>query len=304
VVLEERRMRTDATPTGTVQEAFTAMVWEAHPYSWPIIGWPSDITQVTRDQADAFFTTYYAPNNITAILVGDFKAEEAYATVERYFGGIPANSKAAPQVTTLEPPQTAEQRMVAEVESNPELAAAYKTVPSVHKDAPALEVLAAILSGASGRLDRSLVREQKVAVYAGAFSQAQKYGGLFYLFAGPPPELRADGLESPLFKEIAKIQEGGVTERELQKVKNQAQAAAYTRMESSEQLRDQLAEAESAGSYRDFLDYPARIQAVTREDVQRVARQYLVPEKRNTLVLRRKMATTAPEGSAQVQETK
>jgi len=303
VVLEERRQRTDATPTGVVQEAFTAMTWEAHPYSWPVIGWPSDITQVTRDQADAFFATYYAPNNITAILVGDFKAEEAFAMVEKYFGGIPANPKTAPQVTTLEPPQAAEQRLVADVDSNPELTTTYKTVPSVHKDAPALEALASILNGPSGRLDRSLVREQKVAVAAGVFSQAQKFGGLFYVFAVPPPETKPENLEPALFKEITKIQESGVTERELQKVKNQAQAAAYTRMESSEQLRDQLAEAESAGSYRDFLDYPARIQAVTREDIQRVARQYLVPEKRNTLVLHRKMATSAPDGSAPAQET-
>lgn len=295
VVLEERRQRTDATPTGRIHESFLAMVWEAHPYSWPVIGWPSDITQVTRDQADAFFATYYAANNITLVLVGDFKAEEAFALVQKYFAGIPASPRPAPQVTTLEPPQGAEQRMVADVEATPSVMAAYKTVPVVHKDAPALHVLSAILNGASGRLERRLVRAQKVAVYAGSYSQAQKYGGLFYLMAAPLPGMKPEDTEPALFKEVQDIQEGGVSAVELQRVKNQFQAETYTRMESSEALRDQLAEAEAVGSHRDFLDYPARLQAVTREDVQRVARQYLVPEKRNTLVLRRKTAATAQE---------
>jgi len=304
VVLEERRQRTDATPTGAAMEAFMATVWKALPYSWPVLGWPSDITHVSRDQADAFFATYYTPSNITVILVGDFKVDEAFATVAKYFGGIPTHPKAVPQMTTLEPLQVAEQRMVAEVESNPMVLAVFKTVPSVHRDAPALDVLAAILNGASGRLERSLIREQKVAVFAGAFSQPQKYGGLFYLMASPPPGLKPEDLEPALFKEIVKIQVSGVSERELQKVKNQAQAAAYTRMENGDQLRDQLAEAESAGSYRDFLEYPEKIQAITREDLQRVAAQYFVPDKRNTLVLHRKTAITASEVPTQAQETK
>ena len=104
VVLEERRLRTDATPTGKAFEAFQALLWKAVPYTWPVIGWISDITQLNREQANAFFATYYAPNNLTAILVGDFQSAEALPLLERYFGRIPANPKGVPQVITPPPP--------------------------------------------------------------------------------------------------------------------------------------------------------------------------------------------------------
>ena len=103
VILEERRQTLESRPGGVVGEAFNAMTWMASPYHWEVIGWPSDISQVTREQANEFFATYYAPNNITAILVGDFDADAAYALAEKYFGRIPANPKGVPEVITLEP---------------------------------------------------------------------------------------------------------------------------------------------------------------------------------------------------------
>jgi predicted Zn-dependent peptidase len=290
VVLEERRMRVDATPTGRAEESFNAMIWQAHPYSWPVIGWPSDITTVTRDQADLFFKTYYAPNNITLVLVGDFKTDEAYRTVERYFAGIPANPVPPPKVTTLEPPQGGEQRMVTEADAEPFVTIAHKTVPSVHKDAAPLRVLAAILEGASGRLNRNLVLAKGVAVDTGAASRGMKFGGLFYLEAVPAPGHTPEEAETLLLAELRAIQEKGVSEHELQKIKNQIAAGVYARLENNDALRDQLAEAEAAGSYKDFMDDPDRLQAVTREDVQRVALAYFAPSNRSTLVVHRKEA--------------
>ena len=119
VILEERRQTLESRPGGTVDEAFNAMTWMAHPYSWEVIGWPSDISQVTREQGSEFFATYYAPNNITAILVGDLDVEKTWALAQKYLGRIPANPKGVPEVITLEPTQPAEQRMVAEVERTP-----------------------------------------------------------------------------------------------------------------------------------------------------------------------------------------
>ena len=290
VVLEERRLRTDATPTGRFHESFNAMIWQASPYSWPVIGWPSDITTVTQDQADIFFSTYYAPNNLTVILVGDINPEEATAMVQRYFGGIPANAKTPPKVTTLEPPQVAEQRLIATADATPMVIAAYKAVPSVHRDAAALDVLGSILNGQSGRLNRELVLRKRVAVGTEAIDRTQKFGGVFYLVGIPAPGHTPEELEILLYQEVTRIQTEGISEHELQKVKNQVQAATIARMENNDSLRDQLAEAEGAGSYRDFLDEPARLQAVTREDVQRVARQYFSPENRNTMLIHRKEA--------------
>jgi len=116
------------------------------------------------------------------------------------------------------------------------------------------------------------------------------FGGVFYLVGIPAPGHTPEEVEGLLLKELDRIKTEGVTDLELQKVKNQVQAGTYARMEDNGELRDQLAEAEGAGSYKDFLDEPARLAAVTREDVQRVARQYFVPENRNTMVIHRKEA--------------
>ena len=293
VVLEERRLRTDATPTGKAFEAFQALLWKAVPYTWPVIGWISDITQLNREQANAFFATYYAPNNLTAILVGDFQSAEALPLLERYFGRIPANPKGVPQVITQEPPQIAEQRMSVEVEANPMLVAAYKAVPGVHKDAAALDVLGAVLNGQSGRLHKSLVLNQKLATSAGAELNGMKFGGIFYLEAMPVPERQPEDVEPALYAEVEKLAREGVSEHELQKVKNQVQAEAFTRMENTGRLRDALAEAEGAGTYRDYLEETARLQAVTNEDVQRVARTYFTKENRNVMLVHRK---ATPQG--------
>jgi predicted Zn-dependent peptidase len=290
VVLEERRMRVEATPAGKAMETFQALQWQASPYSWPVIGWPSDISSLTRDQADAFFATYYAPGNITLILVGDFKADEAMATVTRYFGRIPAHPASPPAVTVLEPPQGGEQRLVAEADATPFVMIAQKAVSAVHRDAAALDVLAGVLNGDSGRLHRSLVQAKGAAVQAGAGFEGMRYGGTFRLFAAPAPGRALEEVEGLLLAEVRSIQEKGVSAHELQKVKNQIAAYRYRRMESNAELRNQLAEAESAGSYRDFLEEPRLLQAVTREDVQRAARTYFAVDNRNTLVVRRKEA--------------
>src|SRR3954466_3904964 len=111
VVFEERRMRTDSTPLGKFGELFESMVWESHPYHWPTVGWPSDIPAITKAQADEFYSLYYAPQNITLILAGDFKAADAMKLATSYFGRIPRGKAQAPDVVTLEVKQTAEKRM-------------------------------------------------------------------------------------------------------------------------------------------------------------------------------------------------
>ncbi len=313
VIQEERRQTLESRPDGLVSEAFQAMTWMAAPYHWQVIGWPSDIATVTREAANAFFATYYAPNNLTAILVGDFDPAKAHALAEKYFSRVPANPKGVPEVTTLEPSQPAEQRMIAEVESSPSFQVEYKTVPGVHKDAPALQVLAGVLSGAgggmgggprggggggmraSGRLTKALVLDRKIATSASASSRGQKYGGLFSLRATPAPGRRPEELEPLLYAELDRIGKDGITDEELARYKNAQQVAQYGRFESNTGIREALAQAVSGGDWRDLLEQPRRIQAVTKEDVQRVARQYFPKEARNVLIMTRKGAP--PEGS-------
>ena len=310
VILEERRQTLESRPGGIVGEAFNAMTWAANTYHWEVIGWPSDIAQVTREQANTFFATYYAPNNITAVLVGDFNPVQATALAERYFGRIPANPKGVPELITLEPAQPAEQRMLAEVETTPSIQVEFKTVSAVHKDAAALQALAGILGGApafmsrpgagggrppSGRLNKALVLEQKNATQASASFRGQKLGGTFSLRATPVAGKSPADLEPLLYAELARVAKDGVTEEELQRYKKATQVGLWSRLETNAGIRETLAQVLAVGTVADFQAAQDRTQAVTREDVQRVAQTCFPREGRNVLLTTRKQAK-APEG--------
>ena len=128
VVFEERRMRTDSTPLGKFAESFESLFWESHPYGWPVIGWPSDIPAISKAQADEFYGLYYAPQNITLMLVGDFDANQAEQLAAKYFSRIPRGKAEPPDVVTLEVKQVAEKRMYAEAETNPQVDIYWHTV--------------------------------------------------------------------------------------------------------------------------------------------------------------------------------
>ena len=152
VVFEERRLGVESTPLGKYDEALNALFWEASPYKWPVVGWASDIPMYTLAQAKEYFATYYAPNNLTGVLAGDFRAAEVKTLLERYFGRIPRGAVEPPPVVTLEPKQLGEKRFNAEAETSPTVRIWWKTVPALHKDTPALDLLSDVLSGRTGRL--------------------------------------------------------------------------------------------------------------------------------------------------------
>ena len=179
VVHEERRLRTDSTPIGKFQEQFDAMFWESSPYSWPVVGWPSDLEGITREEALTFFDQYYAPNNLAMALVGDFDPDEAIALAERYFGRLPRGARSPVEPRTREMPQLAEKRMVAYADTNPQVVVRYHSVPDGHVDEPALVVLGQLLNGRTGRLYKALVEEQEVATSASGGQAGFKYEGYF-----------------------------------------------------------------------------------------------------------------------------
>ena len=163
VVREERRMVLDATPTGLIEEEFQAMFWKSSPYQWHVLGWPSDVENITREQANQYYDTYYAPNNLTMILVGDLKPDKMIKLVKDYFERIPRGQTEPPDVLTLEERQYGEKRLIAEAESNAKAEICYHTVAWKHKDSYPLEVLAGIMSGKTGRLYKKLVEEKGIA---------------------------------------------------------------------------------------------------------------------------------------------
>jgi predicted Zn-dependent peptidase len=295
VVFEERRMRTDSTPLGKFQEEFNAMFWEAHPYHWPVIGWPSDIEAISKAQADAFYATYYAPQNLTAILVGDFNPADAERLAEKYLGRIPRGKADAPDVVTVEVKQEAEKRMNAEAETNPQVDILWHTVPFEHRDAYPLELLAQILSTRTGRLYKGLVLGSQAATEVYASQDSRKWAGLFNAGAEVKEGHTLPEVEQGLYAEIDKLKTQEVPAAELQKVKNNFAAAEYRRLSANYPILMQVMINEGLGDWRDVNDAGPKYQAVTAADIQRVATEYFTPQNRCVGLYTRKPATPNSE---------
>ena len=294
VVFEERRMRTESTPLGKFQESLEALFWESHPYGWPVIGWPSDIPSISKAQADEFYSIYYAPQNITLVLVGDFKVEEAEGLCERYFGRIPRGKKRIPEVVTSEVAQKVEKRMNAEAETNPQVDILWHSPAAGHPDARALKVLAAVLSGRSGRLHKSLVLDKKLATTAFAQQMSRKYAGMFNVGGESKDTKTPDDVENGIYDEINRLKSELVSDRELQKVKNNFAAMAVRRTSSNFHMLLQLIQYEGVDSWKAINTEIPNILEVEAEDIQRVARKYLIKENRTVATYTRKAGVKAP----------
>ena len=284
VVREERRMRVESNPVAKYEEQFDFMFWGSLPYHHPVVGWPSDVESIGRASANEFFATYYAPNNITTALVGDFDSGEALALANKYFGRIPRGEKEPPPVVTEEIEQLAERRMTAQADTNPSVQIRWHTVPFAHGDFYALDVMDSVLNDRTGRLYKSLVESKQLAT-GEPYSNfdAMKYGGSLEIGAELADGVDHQSVESALLSEIELLKTQPVSERELQKVKNQSLANSYRRLQSNFFLLLQLMLYDVWDDWRFLNDSPAKIQAVTAEDVQRVANTYLTDTGRNTL---------------------
>ena len=288
VVHEERRLRTDSTPTGKFQEQFDAMFWGSSPYSWPVVGWPSDLEGMTREEALAFFDVYYAPNNLAAALIGDFDPEYAAELAERYFGRIPRGERPPLEPRTREMPQLAEKRMAAYADTNPQVAIRYHSVPDGHVDEPALVVLGQLLNGRTGRLYRALVEDQQVATNASGGQSGFKFEGMFEVRGTARQGHTPEAVEQAIYVELERLQTEPVGERELQKVKNQNAASTFRDLQGNFQLMVQLLFRENNRGWETINTDPALYEAVTAADIQRVANEYFTEENRAVAVYYRR----------------
>jgi predicted Zn-dependent peptidase len=296
VVFEERRMRTESTPLGKYDEAFNALFWEAHSYRTPVVGWPSDIPTYTKAQADDYFATYYAPNNLTGALVGDFQAAEAKALLKRYFGRIPRGKVKPPEVVTLEPAQLAEKRFRAEAETAPTVRVWWHAVPFVHKDRTPLDLLSDLMTGRTGRLHKGLVQGRQLANEVSATVDLKKYDGIFQVECVVKDGKDPAAVEAAVYEEIERLQKEPVPQAELQKVKNQAKANAYRRLASPQSIQFQLIYYQGLGDWTYINTYADEVNAVSAEDIQRVAKAYFAKENRTVGIFLRKPAVAAGGG--------
>ncbi len=292
VVREERRLRVESNPVAKFEEQFDSMFWGSLPYHHPVIGWPSDVESIGRAAADEFFATHYAPNNITAALVGDFDSEHALALARKYFGRIPRGDNPPPEIITEEIEQLAERRMIAEADTNPSVQIRWHAAPFGHRDSYALQVLNALLNDRTGRLYKSLVEREQLAT-GEPYSDFTplNYGGSFEIGAELADGVDHRQVENAMLAEIEKIKNEPVPERELQKVKNQSLAFSYRRLQSNFFLMLQLLLYDVWDDWSYINESSARIQAVTADDVQRVAQAYFPASGRNVLWYERKAGT-------------
>ncbi len=289
VVAEERRQRIESTPTGPYDEQLKALFWQDHPYSWPTLGRPADLEMLGRADAESYFETFYGPGNLTAALVGNFDPAEVRALAELYFGRLPPRP-APPAVSAPAPPREAERRLRVQCDCRGQIQVLYPSVPFAHPDTAALEVLTGVLNGRTGRLYKSLVEGQRLAISAAALQSAMRWAGTFSLAAEAAEGVTLEALLSAWDAELARLVSEPIAERELTKVKNQIAADAFRQAKDPAALMMRLLMSDGFGDWQRWRSGPARASAVTAADVQRVAAEYLLPARRTVGLYERRPA--------------
>ena len=287
VVTEERLMRTDNDVYGTMSEQLFANAYLAHPYRWPVIGWMGDLKALSQQEVKAYLTTYYAPNNAVAILVGDVNEAQSLALIEKYFSDIPSQA-APPPVVNAEPVQRGERRVWVKKEAElPALMIACWGPPLKSEDLYPLSLLETILSdGESSRIYRQLIYQQQIATSAWANLFESIDPGRFCFYTQMKPGHEAKEGEEALNRILSEIQEKGVTPQELQKAKNMAQVAFIQTMEGNGSRARMLGYYEVLfGDCQELFRILDKLNRVTAEDIQRVAKAYFNPDRRTTLTL-------------------
>lgn len=291
IVKEERRLRTDNSTEGKLFELLTANAFIASPYRWPVVGWEADLNNITLEDCASYFRTYYAPNNAIVVIVGDVDTDRTRALMEKHFGDIP--SQPAPRnVIDPEPEQKGEKRVLHRMAAElPAIMVGYKASPYRHDDYAALEIIRSMLTdGESSRLYRTLIYEKQIATEASAFFRPSIHQGLFTIYAQAKEDVEPAALEKAIDEVLARLAAGDVTDRDLQKARNQVRAEAIREMKDNSGKADRIAFYEMmAGDYKEMFSVLDRIDRVGKEDVARAAGRHLVAD-RKTIV------TLVPEG--------
>jgi zinc protease len=295
VVYSERRLRTEDSNEGFLYEQMQATAFVAHPYQNPTVGWPADIQSWKIEDLQAFFKTYYAPNNCTLILVGDVGAEEGFALAKKYLEPIPKQSP-PPAVRTTEPEQLGEKRVTVQRDAQtPLLMYAYKSPAANDPLGPAINLLMTILvDGNSSRLHRLLVEEQKLAIEVGGQFSEGFDPLLTWLSLTLPQGADVAAVEKALDAALDEVVARGVTDAELARAKNQFAASFWKQMATINGKANLLGQFEVfEGNYEKLFDAPAVYEKVTRDDVLKAAALVFQKQRRTVGVLTNPVVASA-----------
>ena len=300
VVMEERRMRTDSSPTGRLVEQFLGTAFNASSYHRPGIGYQSDLENFSATDAMAFYKRYYVPSNMVLAVVGDIDPKTAMPIIEKYFGRIPSGSKPE-EYMTAEPPQNSERQVVLHDPSQPFYIEGYHRPDYRDDDDAVYDAISDVLSnGRTSRLYRSMVRDQRVAAVAGGFSgfPGTKYPHLFAFYAVPLPGHTPEEMRKSIHEQIEKLKTQDVSDDELQMVKTRAKANLIRSLDSNSGLAGMLSDAQMRyGDWRELFREVERIDKVTKQDIRRVANKTFVENNRTVGILETKPAAqSAKEG--------
>ena len=283
VVREERRMRVESSPQGKLIEALAAVAFSAAPYRNMPGGWASDIENFRRPDAERFYQEYYVPANITIGIVGDVRPPEVKRMAEKYFGRLPARPLPVIKLTE-EPVQEGERRVAVESPAQPFMIIGYKRPDQYSKDDAALDVLSEILSeGRTSIMYKDMVRDKQIALAAGADPTfpGGKYPGLFLFYAAPANGHTVDENEKEIYRVIEQAKNEKADDETLKRVKIRLRADLIRKLASNSGLAGEVTTYyANFGDWRKLFTELEDYDRVTSEDVQRVARTYLVKDHR------------------------
>lgn len=287
VILSERSTSLENSNETLLMQEVIAAAFKAHPYSWPVIGWESDIKNWTKNDLQNYFKTYYAPNNCVVVITGDVTLEEVKTLCKKYFEPIPPGITPR-NIHTIEPEQLGEIRLTVKKDvTTPHVLAVYHVPQSNSPEYYALDLLSSILSsGNTSRLYNSLIDEKQLATDVWTYYSESFDPYLFMIYSVCNDNISPEQLEAAIYAELDKIATEGISEKELQKVKNQKLMEFYKTMETINGKANQIGTYQLFfGDYKKLFDAPNEYQKVSSEEIKSIVKKYFNKSNRTVGIL-------------------
>ena len=263
------------SPSGVLDENIWATAYQAHPYHHSTIGWKEDIENVSIERLREFYDTFYWPNNATAIAIGDFTEKEALSMIKKHFGKIRKSTKPIPEVYTAEPKQEGIRTITLKRAGQQGIVGvAHKTPAATHPDAPAFMVLSSILSSGKNSRFYKNITDKGLTTSVYIWDSLFRDPGLFTVYANLSPDVDHKTVEKAVVDEYEKIKKDGVSDEEVKNAQTQLIASMKFRQDGSYAIASGLNEAIASGDWTLYTTYNEKIGTVTKEDVQRIVKEY------------------------------